>query len=173
MGKSNKAGFILFADWCDDSWRQHQSLAMRGRLFDPPPHHHPGSSVEVRPTTKKLLPGTHESLCRRDTRQSIMSAQAYARTRAEAVEADERPLTTRSQQKQSPSKRPLVYRRKKKLGEEGEINQAYSGRDNKFAAYIEYGNPICLVPHFHGKAIPFSCFQRPLKSAMISSFRSN
>lgn len=62
---------------------------------------------------------------------------------------------------------------KEKLGEVGEINQAYSGRDNKFAAYIEDGNPICLVPHFHGKAIPFSCFQRPPKSAMISSFRSN
>lgn len=63
--------------------------------------------------------------------------------------------------------------KKKKIGEVGEINQAYSGRDNKFAANIEYGNPICLVPHFHGKAIPFSGFQRPPKSAMISSFRSN
>lgn len=45
--------FILSTDWCDDSWRQHQSLLMRGRLFDPASlrHRRRGSSVEVRPTT--------------------------------------------------------------------------------------------------------------------------
>lgn len=151
----------MFADWCDDSQRQHQSLVTRGRLFKPPLSSyattpHPVSRSDGQ---HKRLPGTHESLCRRDTRQFIMS-MLDPRTHWRLSKQTSRRL----QQVLSKNILPLnahYLKKEKKRERFGEINQAYSGRDNKFAAYIEYGNPICLVPGFHGKAIPFSCFQRP------------
>lgn len=61
---------------------------------------------------------------------------------ANIIEADDDLLTTNSA-KTFPLQTPTLS--KKERGEGG-INQAYSGMDNKFAAYTVYGNLIRLVP---------------------------
>lgn len=77
--------------------------------FSTPPPSTTTTMIQCRgQTNKKLMPGIHESFRLRDTRQFIMSTRSCAYTKVEAVEADARPLTTSSQQKQSPSKRPLL-----------------------------------------------------------------
>lgn len=119
------------------------------------------------------LRAIHESLQRRDTRQFIMSTRSWVDTETEAVEQTGSYLQQVLSEPPPPPLQTPTTLKPKKLEAVEEINHALSGRDNKFAAYMESGNPICLVPYFHGKTILFSCFQRAPKSAMISSFRSN